>query len=451
MGISTYHSGGAGSLPGGGNPDYSSLATWESATDNDLVSAAEGEYLEGYYLAGGHDDSAIFLGATTNATYYRKISSANSGSSPAETTVFNGTATAGCIFEYTGSFAGIIDARESYFTATEIAVRYNGTASNTYAIKFDVGGSNHKIINCVTFNCTSTGGTATGCSFGINATSMCINLLTYGNTGNGVSVQDGSGLYNCTCYGNAGEGIHEGGGTNVNDVYGCVSAYNTGVDYDTGFDNLQYSVSEDGTYTRGSTTTGSFDTDQAAAAIWNGHSDSPPDFSIPNTSDLYQAGNNYAATTGESGDIIGTTWGTGIDASVGAFELLVTGGTTETIDAVALVLAAQNISASISEAMTAAVLDFAKKDVALNSSATLETAILSLSPQNINLKSGVNVLKSEIALAIKDVILNSTVKPDTTLLSLIGRNIIVDDDIVSGAVLDSMLDSIIDSILDSVI
>lgn len=66
--VSTYDS--------GGGKDYTALATWESATDNDLVSATQSEVVEIY--AGAHDDSGMLLdGATTDASYFRIIRAAD--------------------------------------------------------------------------------------------------------------------------------------------------------------------------------------------------------------------------------------------------------------------------------------------------------------------------------------------------------------------------------------
>jgi len=69
--ISTYGAGGFGR-------DYTSLGTWESATDIDLVTAAQSEVLECYDDAASFDDRLTFAGATTNASYFRIIRPAGS-------------------------------------------------------------------------------------------------------------------------------------------------------------------------------------------------------------------------------------------------------------------------------------------------------------------------------------------------------------------------------------
>ena len=54
--ISTY---------GGATRDYSSLATWESDSDVDLVSASQSEVLEGYADSATFNDTIILAGAVS--------------------------------------------------------------------------------------------------------------------------------------------------------------------------------------------------------------------------------------------------------------------------------------------------------------------------------------------------------------------------------------------------
>jgi len=69
--ISTYGASGFGR-------DYTSLSTWEAATDNNLVSLAQSEVLECYDDAAQFDDRTSMAGATTNASYRRIIRPAGS-------------------------------------------------------------------------------------------------------------------------------------------------------------------------------------------------------------------------------------------------------------------------------------------------------------------------------------------------------------------------------------
>ena len=58
---------------GDGARQYTSLDTWEQATDIDLVSAGKGEVLECYDDAASFDDSVILYGATVSSDYFRVI------------------------------------------------------------------------------------------------------------------------------------------------------------------------------------------------------------------------------------------------------------------------------------------------------------------------------------------------------------------------------------------
>ena len=58
--------------PAGGR-DYTSVANWEAATDNDLVTAAAGETLQCYYTTTQDGSACTLSGATVNASYFRKI------------------------------------------------------------------------------------------------------------------------------------------------------------------------------------------------------------------------------------------------------------------------------------------------------------------------------------------------------------------------------------------
>ena len=57
----------------GGGYDYTALATWEAATDNNLVTATDGEVLTCYDDGAPYTDNVILAGATTNTSYFRVI------------------------------------------------------------------------------------------------------------------------------------------------------------------------------------------------------------------------------------------------------------------------------------------------------------------------------------------------------------------------------------------
>ncbi len=55
----------------GGGEDYTSLSTWEAATDTDHVTDTESDVLE--CTAGTHSDRTVLNGSTNNASYFRII------------------------------------------------------------------------------------------------------------------------------------------------------------------------------------------------------------------------------------------------------------------------------------------------------------------------------------------------------------------------------------------
>ena len=62
---------------GDGTRDFTALATWEAATDIDLVAAAQSEVLECFDDAASFDDRITFSGAVTNSSFFRMIRPAN--------------------------------------------------------------------------------------------------------------------------------------------------------------------------------------------------------------------------------------------------------------------------------------------------------------------------------------------------------------------------------------
>jgi len=58
---------------GNAGRNYTSLATWESDTDTDLVTATKGEVLQGYKDSASYDQRITINGATANASYFRAI------------------------------------------------------------------------------------------------------------------------------------------------------------------------------------------------------------------------------------------------------------------------------------------------------------------------------------------------------------------------------------------
>lgn len=170
----TYDSGGNGSLPGGGNPDYTSLATWESASDNDLAGYS-GPVIIDCYDSQDHNvgsGGVTLAGATnTSATVYREIRSSSSCATPwagKEDTGANFYASATVVFTLNEDYVRL---RDIYIINT---VNSSGTATT---IKGS-GKAGIKIINCVA-SCSNSHASGNGIAFQVGAIASTQSTLAY--------------------------------------------------------------------------------------------------------------------------------------------------------------------------------------------------------------------------------------------------------------------------------
>lgn len=142
-------------MPGGGNPDYSVLATWESASDNDL-SGYSGPVILDCYDSQAHDVGSVVTisGATnTSATIYRILRSASGCSVPWAGKVSTGA-------NFTGVGAGNFQLSEAYARLQDLSVVLSGnSASVVYAVTL---GTNTKAINAIAKSTNSGAGGAVG-------------------------------------------------------------------------------------------------------------------------------------------------------------------------------------------------------------------------------------------------------------------------------------------------
>lgn len=146
--IYTFDSGGAGSLPGGGDPDYSSFQTFESDTDLDY--SGQGIICLDCYKSQVHEISSIlqFSGAT-NTDYYnhRMLRSAPSIG-------FRGHEGTGAIIKGTGTTTGVINASdEPYLEFRDLNFSVQRAFASGYAGCLFIGGAGTRVINCVFFDC----------------------------------------------------------------------------------------------------------------------------------------------------------------------------------------------------------------------------------------------------------------------------------------------------------
>ncbi|MFA5323368.1 MAG: hypothetical protein WC373_11915 [Smithella sp.] len=168
----TYDSGGNGSLPGGGNPDYSALATWEAASDNDLA-AYTGPVILDCYDSQTHNNAVAVAGATnTSASVYRVIRSAPGCAIP-----WAGKAGTGANF-YSATLEFALQLGESYSRLECIYVEVSiSSASEISAIRGAGGYVGIKIVNCVAKSANPGTGNAYG--FWVGNLSSAQNYLLY--------------------------------------------------------------------------------------------------------------------------------------------------------------------------------------------------------------------------------------------------------------------------------
>lgn len=199
--ISTY---------GDGTRDYSSLGTWESATDNDLVTAMISEVLECYADSASFDDVILFIGAIANSSFFRIVR-------PATGEGHNGTPNSGVVFNYTGGAAQVFSLNESNASIQDIVINFDtNNASSRSGILLAINASNVTIVGCIV-NCTNVTGNAYGFIIqDTTATNYIINCVVYNcKTANYLTTSTGTVYwYNCTSVG-AARGFHAFSGTVV--------------------------------------------------------------------------------------------------------------------------------------------------------------------------------------------------------------------------------------------
>ena len=205
--------------------DYTVLNTWESDTDNNLVTAAKGEVLECYADAASFDDRIVMTGATTNSSYFRVIK-------PATGNKHLGKPGSGVTFVSTTDLT-IFAVTEGYAQIQDIIATVNISSNNTRSA-FSMSGANNgsAYIGCIAVNCLNSG---TGTVYGFNLTPssgysiFVVNCLSHNNESYGF-YNSGSNvwLYNCTSTNNL-YGFHRNAGT----IYAknCCASGNTTLDW----------------------------------------------------------------------------------------------------------------------------------------------------------------------------------------------------------------------------
>ena len=178
--------------------DYTLLATWEAATDNDLVTATTSEVLECYDDA-VFDDSVTIVGATTDASYFRIIR-------PAPGQGHDGTPNTGVRFVYTGAAGFLIRTTEANLSIQDLVLTYTANiAGGANALHF-LGGSSGSVVGCIAYNCSNVG--AGGSQSIISQSSSSVDVVDCAVISCEVGFNLNTGVaYNCTAIGSVGIGF----------------------------------------------------------------------------------------------------------------------------------------------------------------------------------------------------------------------------------------------------
>jgi len=315
--ISTYGSAGR---------NYTSLATWEDATDVDLVTATTSYVLECYDDAASFNDYVSISGGTTNATYFRIIRSASGQG-------HDGTPNNGFTIINTTD-ASTINMAESYCQIQDlIIISTQNSAAYRNTIGVNVAGA--LVVGCIIKATNAGAGQGRGIYVSgpvdpiVVANCLAFECKTYGFNIAAPSTRNHY-LYNCTSIGNAygfqmTQGVTAGTVTLVN----CLAQGNTTQDFYS--DNIvteavSYCASADATADdwggTGNHASHTFTFVSAAGDDW--HLDSTDVGAIDLGADLSADGvfafnddiNNGTMGAGKAGETRSGTWDIGFDEYV---------------------------------------------------------------------------------------------------------------------------------------
>jgi hypothetical protein len=189
--ISTF--GGAGQ-----GRDYTSLATWEAATDNDLVTATQSEVLECYDDVASFNEALDLNGATTNSSYFRIIR-------PAAGQGHDGTPNNGVFFDISGIGGDAWRIEEENASIQDVILKATiNSAVGRSVLDIQMGPAN--FAGVIVFDSDNIGAGTLIAAFEIQEDDVvCVNCLALDNNGDGFNFDQGNAgtCYNCTSIGNA--------------------------------------------------------------------------------------------------------------------------------------------------------------------------------------------------------------------------------------------------------
>lgn len=240
---------------GDGTKDYTSLATWEAASDIDISSY--GILTLDCYDGQVHNDKIQANGASgIDATHYRRIKSSGGCSSP-----FDGR-TGGAVFNYTASgLRSTFYIEEEKFRCINITGSWIGSWG-WWNQCFDGSGTDVYFIGCIAKNCNNSSSGKTASGFKLWGTSThAIFCISYGNQDDGFTPNcdtgELAGVVCCTAIDNADYGIQSTNANGTVYIWSCYAADNTNGDF--GGSNVdspsEYNCSKDATSDLGGTAT----------------------------------------------------------------------------------------------------------------------------------------------------------------------------------------------------
>lgn len=226
----TYDSGGAGSLPGGLDPDYSTLSAWEAASDNDL-SGYTGPVILDCYDSQNHDEGGIILSGATNtsATVYRWIRSSSSCATP-----WAGKPGTGANFVHSGTTLRQVRFSETNTRVSNSAWKMSSDYAGDSVVLYVV--SQHvQLIGVYVFDSTNINEGYDCDAFALLADqNICYGCIADTNKSFGFFAVAGpgetQGLICCTSIGNGTRGFSSNS-TNVAIVFSCYAGNNGAYDF----------------------------------------------------------------------------------------------------------------------------------------------------------------------------------------------------------------------------
>ncbi len=152
-----------------GGKDYTVLAVWESATDIDMVTAAQSEVLE--MFKGAHLDVVWLLGGTTDATYFRIMRPA-AGQGHSGVPKSDGS----CVeVHLVDGYPMSLD--EDFSQCQDWVTTISSPTGSTSG--FWTGKDGNVVVGCITYDITTGSGSNVGFSIsaGASGTAYCIDCL----------------------------------------------------------------------------------------------------------------------------------------------------------------------------------------------------------------------------------------------------------------------------------